>query len=151
VSDNPHLRAPANAHGVQLCLAEAPRPVVTLHIPPPILAVTPSCGDWVKKSNLFNSLPSNLFNSLCQLQLRIRGHYPDLQDSPTFSSTPSCRQPHSHGALCRSRTKAALIMGIGGSPVSYMKRKFSPGSPRIASAKRTKKPGLRISSLPQVN
>ncbi|KAM0930105.1 hypothetical protein ACQ4PT_001172 [Festuca glaucescens] len=41
-------------------------------------------------------------------------------------------------------------MEIGdGSPVSNMKRKSSPGSPHRPSAKRTKKSGLQISSLPK--
>uniref|UniRef100_A0ACD5ZDU5 Uncharacterized protein n=4 Tax=Avena sativa TaxID=4498 RepID=A0ACD5ZDU5_AVESA len=40
-----------------------------------------------------------------------------------------------------------MVIGYG-SPVSDRKRKFSPGSPHIASAKRSKKPGLRIGGLP---
>uniref|UniRef100_A0ACD5ZET9 Uncharacterized protein n=1 Tax=Avena sativa TaxID=4498 RepID=A0ACD5ZET9_AVESA len=36
-----------------------------------------------------------------------------------------------------------------GNPVSDRKRKFAPGSPHIASAKRSKKPGLRIGGLPE--
>lgn len=41
-------------------------------------------------------------------------------------------------------------MGIGcGSPVSDRKRNFSPGSPHTTYAKRPKKAGLRLSSLPK--